>query len=142
MTSLALYSGVYVLRVMVLSPFLRSYCILPCSRYFFEPWSEITGPLYIGLWTEVRSKGPLITEKLVIDGPFSENIGSNILKKELLDEVILCLNYDGKFGLNNMNSYFQNANTAEAVSWREWKYKVGDPILFNDTERFSLIYNN
>lgn len=96
----------------------------------------------IGLWTEVRSKGPLITEKLVIDGPFSENIGSNILKKELLDEVILCLNYDGKFGLNNMNSYFQNANTAEAVSWREWKYKVGDPILFNDTERFSLIYNN
>ena len=21
--------------------------------------------------------------------------------------VILCLNYDGKFGLNNMNSYFQ-----------------------------------
>ena len=96
----------------------------------------------IGLWMEVRNKGPLITEKLVIDGPFSENIGSNILKNEMLDEVILCLNYDGKFGLNNMNSYFQNANTAEAVSWRDWKYKVGDPILFNDTERFSLIYNN
>ena len=56
--------------------------------------------------------------------------------------MILCLNYDGKFGLNNMNSYFQNANTEEAVIWKEWKYKVGDRILFNDTNRFSLLYNN
>jgi len=59
-----------------------------------------------------------------------------------MDEVILCLNYDGKFGLNNMNSYFQNANTETAVVWRDWKYKVGDHILFNDTDRFSLLYNN
>lgn len=96
----------------------------------------------IELWKEVRSKGPLITEKLVIDGPFSENIGENIFNCEVKDEVILCLNYDGKFGLNNMNSYFQNANTEKAVTWRDWKYKAGDPILFNDTNRFSLLYNN
>ena len=62
--------------------------------------------------------------------------------KDSMDEVILCLNYDGKFGLNNMNSYFQNANTETAVVWRDWKYKVGDHILFNDTDRFSLLYNN
>ena len=65
----------------------------------------------IELWKEVRSKGQLITEKLVIDGPFSENIGENIFNCEIKDEVVLCLNYDGKFGLNNMNNYFQNANT-------------------------------
>ena len=29
-----------------------------------------------------------------------------------------------------------------AVVWRDWKYKVGDHILFNDTDRFSLLYNN
>lgn len=96
----------------------------------------------IELWQEVRHKGPLITEKLVIDGPFSENIGENIFRCEIKDEVILCLNYDGKFGLNNMNSYFQNKNTAPAVTWRDWTYKSGDPILFNDTYRFSLLYNN
>lgn len=39
-------------------------------------------------------------------------------------------------------SYFQNANTGTAVVWRDWKYKVGDHILFNDTDRFSLLYNN
>ena len=96
----------------------------------------------ISLWDEVRKNGELITEKLVIDGPFSENIGENIFKREMEDEVILCLNYDGKFGLNNMNGYFQNANPSQAVVWNDWKYKVGDHILFNDTNRFSLLYNN
>lgn len=38
--------------------------------------------------------------------------------------------------------YFQNANTETAVVWRDWKYKVGDHILFNDMDRFSLLYNN
>lgn len=99
-------------------------------------------PGLIELWNETRNKGALITEKLVIDGPFSENIGEGVLCSEIMDEVILCLNYDGKFGLNNMNSYFQNANTETAVVWRDWKYKVGDHILFNDTDRFSLLYNN
>ena len=97
----------------------------------------------IDLWNEVRTRSELIVEKLVIDGPFSENIGANIFKQEDEDEVILCLNYDGKFGLNNMNNYFQNANDqGEFVSWQEWNYKVGDRILFNDSKRFSLLYNN
>ena len=96
----------------------------------------------IALWNEVRNKGPLITEKLVIDGPFSEVIGESIFKRDNEDEVILCLNYDGKFGLNNMNSYFQYANPETAVSWNEWRFKVGDPILFNNSNRFSLLYNN
>lgn len=97
----------------------------------------------ISLWNEVRDKEDLITEKLVIDGPFSEDIGSGIFKKLAKDEVILCLNYDGKFGLNNINNYFQNSNSSkEAVYWQEWSYKEGDRILFNDTARFSLLYNN
>lgn len=95
------------------------------------------------LWNEVRMREALITEKLVIDGPFSEDIGPNLLTREAEDEVILCLNYDGKFGLNNMNNYFQNANKkGEAVSWEEWNYKVGDPILFNETKRFPSLHNN
>ncbi len=97
----------------------------------------------ISLWNEVRTRNDIITEKLVIDGPFSEDIGSGIFVRETDDEVILCLNYDGKFGLNNMNNYFQAANTkSEAVSWAEWTYKIGDPILFNDSKRFDLLYNN
>lgn len=94
------------------------------------------------LWDEVREKKPIITEKLSMDGPFSENLGENIFHLEN-DEIVLCLNYDGKFGLNNINQYFQNANTqSEAFSWAEWIFKIGDRIIFLDTKRSSLLYNN
>ena len=100
-------------------------------------------PDLIGLWDEVRHCGGLMTEKLSMDGPFSEDIGENVFAGQENDEVVLCLNYDGKFGLNNMNSYFQSANTkGKAVIWQDWIYKVGDPILFNDTKRFTILYNN
>lgn len=95
------------------------------------------------LWEEVRYLRPYITEKLVIDGPFSENIGKNIFVKNDEDEVVLCLNYDGKFGLNSINGYFQDANPSKDVfCWSEWKYKIGDPVLFNDNKRFPMLYNN
>ena len=96
----------------------------------------------VSLWDEVRACKPLITEKLVINGPFSKNIGDEILAKEDEDEVVLCLNYDGKYGLNNMNLYFQNNNQNQAVRWGEWSYKIGDRILFCDTKRFTILYNN
>lgn len=97
----------------------------------------------INLWDEVRKRGSLITEKLAMDGPFSDNIGENIFKNKEEDEIVLCLNYDGKFGLNNMNNYFQNDNpSGDAISWQEWSYKIGDSILFNDSQRFTVLYNN
>lgn len=100
-------------------------------------------PDIVSLWDDVRNKGDIITEKLAMDGPFSDEIGENIFSEKDDDEVILCLNYDGKFGLNNMNSYFQNDNSSgEPIAWQEWTYKIGDHILFNDSQRFSILYNN
>ena len=100
-------------------------------------------PTIKDLWEEVRFLRPIITEKLVINGPFSEDIGKNIFTNRDDDEVVLCLNYDGKFGLNSINSYFQDANPSQkAYSWSEWKYKIGDPILFNENKRFPVLYNN
>ena len=59
------------------------------------------------------------------------------------DEIILCLNYDGLYGINNINRFLQNSNPNNAVEWGINVYKVGDPILFNESERFApLIYNN
>lgn len=97
----------------------------------------------LSLWEEVRNNDVRITEKLVIDGPFSKEIGSDIFTSDDKDEVVLCLNYDGKFGLNNINSYFQNANpNGEAIIWQGWRFKKGDKILFNDNSRFTYLYNN
>lgn len=100
-------------------------------------------PNIISLWDDVRNRGDIIVEKLAIDGPFSDEIGEKIFEEKCDDEVVLCLNYDGKFGLNNMNSYFQNDNSnGEPVEWQEWTYKIGDHILFNDSQRFPVLYNN
>ena len=97
----------------------------------------------INLWNEVRERKPLITEKMAIDGPFSEKIGSSLLMEdEYKDRVVLCLNYDGKFGLNNMNNYFQCANDkGKAVTWEEWTYKKGDPysMIPKDFRLFIII---
>jgi len=100
-------------------------------------------PDIVSLWEDVRNKGDIIVEKLAMDGPFSDEIGEKIFEEKDKDEVILCLNYDGKFGLNNMNSYFQNDNSdGDPIAWQEWTYKIGDHILFNDSQRFPILYNN
>ncbi len=97
----------------------------------------------IKLWDEVRYKKDCVTEVLAMDGPFSENITKNILKENNDDTIVLCLNYDGRFGLNNINSYFQDANkNSDYYKWHEWKYKIGDRILFNESKRFPCLYNN
>jgi ATP-dependent exoDNAse (exonuclease V) alpha subunit len=59
------------------------------------------------------------------------------------DEIILCLNYDGLYGINNINRFLQGNNKNSPIQWGVQTYKVNDPILFNESERFApLIYNN
>jgi ATP-dependent exoDNAse (exonuclease V) alpha subunit len=59
------------------------------------------------------------------------------------DEIILCLNYDGLYGINNINRFLQSSNPSVATTWRVSTYKIGDPVLFYETERFRpVIYNN
>ena len=56
---------------------------------------------------------------------------------------VLCLNYDGLYGINNLNAFFQAKNTSKAFGMKDWLFKVGDPILFNDSKRFApIIFNN
>ena len=53
------------------------------------------------------------------------------------------MNYDGLYGINNINRFLQNSNPNKAVIWGINTYKVDDPILFNESNIFSpLIHNN
>lgn len=59
------------------------------------------------------------------------------------DGIILCLNYGGLYGINNINRIIQENNNNEAFEFKGLIYKKGDPILFNETQRFSdEIHNN
>jgi ATP-dependent exoDNAse (exonuclease V) alpha subunit len=96
----------------------------------------------LNLWQKVRNVNDDIAETLA-EGHYSTVLSESIFQKQRDDEIILCLNYDGLYGINNINRFLQSSNPSPPARWGPAIYKVGDPVLFNDTERFKpLIYNN
>ncbi|WP_454957002.1 ATP-dependent DNA helicase [Gemella sanguinis] len=96
----------------------------------------------LNLWSKVRRMDDAVLECLT-KNKFSNRLDDSIFKISSPDEVILCLNYDGLYGINNINRFLQESNPSNGVSWGIQIFKVGDPILFHDTDRFKpTIYNN
>jgi hypothetical protein len=96
----------------------------------------------LDLWSSVRDVKADIAEMLARNG-YSTVLDESLFHAQREDEIILCLNYDGLYGINNVNRFLQSSNPREATTWRASTYKVGDPVLFNETVRFRpLIYNN
>jgi energy-coupling factor transporter ATP-binding protein EcfA2 len=94
------------------------------------------------LWDRVRKMDDTILELITRKG-YSVTLDASIFEAAADDEIILCLNYDGLYGINNINRFLQQSNPEPAVLWGVQYYKVNDPILFNESERFApLIYNN
>ncbi len=99
-------------------------------------------PELLELWNKVRTVEGDITEYIVSHNYVSK-LDPSIFTKFSDDEIILCLNYDGFYGINNVNRFLQENNQNTAVKWGVWTFKIGDPILFNETERFMpTLYNN
>ncbi len=94
------------------------------------------------LWDRVRRMESSILEGLARYG-YSAALDETIFSPVENDEIILCLNYDGLYGINNINRFLQESNPMPAVQWKMQSYKVNDPILFNEASRFApVIYNN
>lgn len=94
------------------------------------------------LWNSVRNIDSNIAE-IIAQNNYSANLDASLFNIQRSDEIILCLNYDGLYGINNVNRFLQGSNTSKAISWGVSTYKVGDPVLFNDSDRFrGVIYNN
>ena len=96
----------------------------------------------VELWNKVRSLDERTEEYIAIQHYASE-LDDSIFVREDSDEIILCLNYDGLYGINNINRFLQNDNQSPAVYWDSWIYKVGDPVIFSENNRFyPSLYNN
>lgn len=94
------------------------------------------------IWDRVRKLDSAILEPLVKNN-YVTRLDDSIFNFSSQDEIILCLNYDGLYGINNINSFIQNTNPNIEVAWGINVYKVGDPILFNEANTFTpLIHNN
>lgn len=93
-------------------------------------------------WDKVRDIGDDLTEAMARNG-YSTVLDKTLFEPQGQDEIILCLNYDGLYGINNINRFLQTSNPGVATTWRVSTYKIGDPVLFHETERFRpVIYNN
>lgn len=94
------------------------------------------------LWDKVRHMDE--TAKEVIEREsYSLKVDASLLSSIEKDEAILCLNYDGLYGINNINRFLQESNPNPPVRWDIQQYKIGDPILFLQSDRFyPVIHNN
>lgn len=109
---------------------------------------ELTAPYrtnsesLLSFWDKVRNIKDDIAETIARNA-FSAVLDESLFEAKAEDEIILCLNYDGLYGINNVNRFLQSSNSNPAITWHVSTYKVGDPVLFNETERFGpVIYNN
>ncbi|SKC43370.1 Exodeoxyribonuclease V alpha chain [Acholeplasma oculi] len=94
------------------------------------------------LWDLVRKNEYNIVEHLS-KNQYCKDLDTSIFDYDSNDEIILCLNYDGLYGVNNINRLLQLKNPNSAYQWGIWTYKVNDPVIFNESERFpNVIYNN
>lgn len=101
-----------------------------------------TNQALLTMWNRVRTRDDAILESLVKNS-YVTKLDESIFEHNNDDEIILCLNYDGLYGINNINRFLQNCNPNEGVVWGINTYKVDDPVLFNESNIFApLIHNN
>lgn len=94
------------------------------------------------LWDSVRKDNDNVEEIMARQG-YSRRLDSSIFQKLSDEEIVLCLNYDGLYGVNNVNKILQAKNKNQPVVWNGEIYKVGDPIIFNESNAYSeILYNN
>ena len=86
----------------------------------------------LGLWENVRKMSDDILDRLQ-GGEISAKLDSSIFMPVAESEIILCLNYGGLYGINNINHFMQENNHGKEIMKGIQRYKVGDPILFNDS---------
>lgn len=94
------------------------------------------------LWDSVRKDNDNVEEIMARQG-YSCRLDSSIFQELSDEEIVLCLNYDGLYGVNNINKILQTKNKNKSVTWSDEIYKVGDPIIFNEFSVYSeILYNN
>ena len=96
----------------------------------------------IELWKMVRDNNEKAINK-ISNKEYSSTIENfKIFERTDEDEIILCLNYDGLYGINNINKILQDKNDNKEYNIGIDRFKIEDPIVFNDCPRFSSLYNN
>lgn len=101
-----------------------------------------TDPHLLEMWAKVRVMSDNVQE-LIDKQSYSLKVDESLLSAVEEDEAVLCLNYDGLYGINNINRFLQESNPKPAYQWDVQQFKVNDPVLFLENNRFHpVVYNN
>ena len=96
----------------------------------------------IQFWGAVRNRSGLADEIMARQG-YARRLDISIFNELADEEIILCLNYDGLYGVNNINKLLQAKNHGKATTWNDVVYKIGDPIVFNESDAYGeVLFNN
>lgn len=96
----------------------------------------------IQFWNAIRNRSGTAEEVMARQG-YSRRLDSTIFDDLADEEIILCLNYDGLYGVNNINKLLQAKNEGKAVTWNDSLFKIGDPIVFNESDAYGeVLFNN
>jgi len=123
--------------------FFMSSSVLPkCSINELKNPHRTSDDNLLKLWGKVRNLDSTVYEFLCRHN-FVHSLDNTIFSPFSEDEIILCLNYDGLYGVNCINSFLQAIREGNEYKIDIWSFKIGDPILFNETDRFyPVLYNN
>ena len=120
---------------------LRSFLPKTCVFELTRPYRTHNEHL-LNLWAKVRAMDDDVQEAIDKQS-YSLKVDETLFSAASDDEAVLCLNYDGLYGINNINRFLQESNPNPACDWDVQQYKVGDPVLFLENNRFHpIIYNN
>ena len=94
------------------------------------------------LWSKLRKKENIIDE-ILFQYDMVKDLNDDSLFEKNNDEIILSLNYNGIYGINNLNNLMQEKNNNKSIRILAYTYKIGDPIIFTDNNQFApILYNN
>ncbi len=120
-----------------------------CNRYFgpnirfeLKNTHRTTDTDLLSLWNAIRDNDKKAVS-ILNNQEYTQPLSEKIFEKMSDDEIVLCLNYDGMYGINNINKVRQCANQNKEFNIGVDTYKIEDHILFNDCPRFrNVLYNN
>lgn len=96
----------------------------------------------IKLWEYVRKFDAKKTISEISKDNISSDIGQQLYERECDDEICLCLNYDGLYGVNNINKLLQSKNQEKYIEHNTYEFKKNDPILFLESQKYKDVLHN
>lgn len=120
-----------------------------CSRYFkkgisyeLEMTHRTSDKDLLDFWNCVRENDKRAIS-IMSNKEYSEILSKDVFTKTAEEEIILCLNYDGMYGINNINRVMQSSNSNKEYNFGVDVFKIEDPVLFNNCPRFNgFLHNN